>query len=730
MRIGQWINDTFPFNDDDALPGTAAFDTCAALLKTGINIAPLTGDLLRFDVPADTTVIAASGDGMRLDLVFRILPGPGNYVVAGNRSSGLRRVPTSAVAASGGDGSFWGEYLANAGEFGTPGGHPGGTWSADVWNSARCDTAERNLFPVLGGGKAPGPSPGLWATMYHEDDPKFATLGILKNRCFLVDPDGPVESGNITCGAGTYPPAWVRSDPEHSGYSGTPQTREYTKILPDGLLTPGSHVQYFVRKSALTAPAVFAMVPDTQYIVPQPGEGPDYDGHRWQRFMVLPNRWRSCDYGGVGCACALYVDAADRRGEERAFMGIMDSTCGGYLGGPTEAPAGWKGHALTDYWGVAVGANPSIAQWKHVSMGSWVCDVYAVKGAESSPAGSLGSRLANTANMGLLAGKQSKQGPTSKMLRTYYRMIWLLSGDLMSDVLGPVADRSQDDIGLLRDFLTNGADWKLPRGLFAMGSGFVGSEYDAGHEAFLHEVLGVDLRDWSYYALSQNPDCWADLIHTSVISYVTSRSSVRDAPCVSSNEVFNVSLALPGATVATYYENVGVNGPYVASVYAPSSTTHPYITLVDGWDMTDLNAANGGQDPRRALYFRGVFLRTFASLCPIALPSWGCDLLDVPPDSLETPVDFVRIRNNPLVSGAATIELGLARADRVQAKVYDIAGRLVRTVADREFRAGTYALSWDGTDDQGRRVAHGVYFTSVRFARGGFHAERKLTILR
>ena len=45
-----WLNDCFPANETPGLPGTAGFDTCAAYLRTGLNLSPETGDPNRFDV--------------------------------------------------------------------------------------------------------------------------------------------------------------------------------------------------------------------------------------------------------------------------------------------------------------------------------------------------------------------------------------------------------------------------------------------------------------------------------------------------------------------------------------------------------------------------------------------------------------------------------------------------------------------------------------------------------
>jgi flagellar hook assembly protein FlgD len=60
--------------------------------------------------------------------------------------------------------------------------------------------------------------------------------------------------------------------------------------------------------------------------------------------------------------------------------------------------------------------------------------------------------------------------------------------------------------------------------------------------------------------------------------------------------------------------------------------------------------------------------------------------------------------------GTSTVRLGIPAPGRVQIGVYDVTGRKVRLLADRIFPAGEHALTWDGTDDAGRRVARGVYF--------------------
>jgi serine protease AprX len=68
-----------------------------------------------------------------------------------------------------------------------------------------------------------------------------------------------------------------------------------------------------------------------------------------------------------------------------------------------------------------------------------------------------------------------------------------------------------------------------------------------------------------------------------------------------------------------------------------------------------------------------------------------------------------------------TIRFELARAMRVGVDIFDIAGRKVSTLANREFVAGSHTVVWNGTDDAGTRLASGVYVYRVS-AGGTIHS--------
>ena len=60
-----------------------------------------------------------------------------------------------------------------------------------------------------------------------------------------------------------------------------------------------------------------------------------------------------------------------------------------------------------------------------------------------------------------------------------------------------------------------------------------------------------------------------------------------------------------------------------------------------------------------------------------------------------------------------SFELPAGGAD-VSLRIYDVSGRLVRTLVHGHGPAGSSSVTWNGEDDQGRRVASGIYFYELR----------------
>jgi hypothetical protein len=78
--------------------------------------------------------------------------------------------------------------------------------------------------------------------------------------------------------------------------------------------------------------------------------------------------------------------------------------------------------------------------------------------------------------------------------------------------------------------------------------------------------------------------------------------------------------------------------------------------------------------------------------------------------------------------GTMSVSYALARAGRVQLGIFDVSGRLVRTLVDGERRAGVETVVWNGTAESGARSGAGVFF--VRLAGPGLRETRRVVLLR
>lgn len=91
-------------------------------------------------------------------------------------------------------------------------------------------------------------------------------------------------------------------------------------------------------------------------------------------------------------------------------------------------------------------------------------------------------------------------------------------------------------------------------------------------------------------------------------------------------------------------------------------------------------------------------------------------------------LDQVRVTPNPMVRSCA-LDFEVATPGRVEVRVFDIAGRAVRTLLDGELPGGRQTVVWDGRDDGGAAVANGVYFYRVEMP-GGAPLTTRFVVMR
>jgi hypothetical protein len=75
-----------------------------------------------------------------------------------------------------------------------------------------------------------------------------------------------------------------------------------------------------------------------------------------------------------------------------------------------------------------------------------------------------------------------------------------------------------------------------------------------------------------------------------------------------------------------------------------------------------------------------------------------------------------------------TIKYELPEKAQVSLRVYDVSGKLIRTLIHQETEAGIHKAIWNGKDDNGRKVASGLYF--YRFESEDFSETHKMIMLK
>ena len=74
------------------------------------------------------------------------------------------------------------------------------------------------------------------------------------------------------------------------------------------------------------------------------------------------------------------------------------------------------------------------------------------------------------------------------------------------------------------------------------------------------------------------------------------------------------------------------------------------------------------------------------------------------------------------------ISFDLPKPGKTRLVIYDVMGRRVKELVSAEMPAGSHTVTWTGDDQQGKRVASGVYY--YRITSGSYTATRPMTLLK
>jgi hypothetical protein len=148
----------------------------------------------------------------------------------------------------------------------------------------------------------------------------------------------------------------------------------------------------------------------------------------------------------------------------------------------------------------------------------------------------------------------------------------------------------------------------------------------------------------------------------------------------------------------------GCNGGSAGSC-SPDGSNGPFFQLLKaGWE-------NGG----RYMEIWSSDVVSYPQSIAAALNNGFFTVTSVPTEYQDAPMIFSLEQNYPNpFNPATTIRFTIAAKTDVKLRVYDVLGRLVKTLMRGEMNPGSHDVVWGGTDDAGRIVAGGIYFVMLQ----------------
>jgi hypothetical protein len=122
----------------------------------------------------------------------------------------------------------------------------------------------------------------------------------------------------------------------------------------------------------------------------------------------------------------------------------------------------------------------------------------------------------------------------------------------------------------------------------------------------------------------------------------------------------------------------------------------------------------------------------FGSINPIFYDAWNFDTRG-PATGIDQrdqlPLSFALDQNYPNPFNPSTqIRYQLAKSVKVSLTVYNLLGEKIATLVENDQTAGSYTITWNGTDNSGKFVGSGVYF--YRIEAGDFVQTQKMILVK
>jgi hypothetical protein len=177
---------------------------------------------------------------------------------------------------------------------------------------------------------------------------------------------------------------------------------------------------------------------------------------------------------------------------------------------------------------------------------------------------------------------------------------------------------------------------------------------------------------------------------------------------------------------------VGRDDGQIAQVCISNGETETFLPFVSSSTINDPTLAASGfiEDLDRLLVTGSDASGLHAAQFCLPFLWTKCGTITGAPVVENAPSFALRpISPNPS-SGSTSISYEIAKDSNLEISVFDLGGRLVRSLVRGQQATGPHAIEWDGKNDQGELVANGVYMVKLNAGAAGFEEMQKIVLMR
>jgi YVTN family beta-propeller protein len=278
--------------------------------------------------------------------------------------------------------------------------------------------------------------------------------------------------------------------------------------------------------------------------------------------------------------------------------------------------------------------------------------------------------------------------------------------------------------------------------IYVANTGFNGAGYDPGTISVIDagtflviDTINVGLNPWDLDVDSQER-----LIVVCAGNYATV-SGQMDIVNLNTGNVVNTVPFISSPT------SVGINSLDQCYVGTFGSGVTVYNLITQSFERDESNPLPGGPgidyDAQNNVYITDfnedsvrVFSLSHQKIAaygvgdgPASISIYDPSVTNIGFTNLTKPVNFELYQNYPNPFNPTTnIRFEISDFGFVSLNIYDLSGKLVRTLISETKRPDMYIVQWDGRDNTGRLLASGVYFYHLRV--GGSSKINKMYLIR